>query len=53
MKAGKVIYNCLLADLCPPGKRPARADFAHGWPEEIQQRVLDWCMADLTHCAGR
>jgi 3-polyprenyl-4-hydroxybenzoate decarboxylase len=41
MKAGKVIYNCLLADLYPSGKRPAKANLAHGWPKEIQQRVLD------------
>ncbi|MCU1643298.1 MAG: UbiD family decarboxylase [Nocardia sp.] len=39
-KAGKVIYNCLLADLYPPEKRPAKGSFENGWPVEIQQRVL-------------
>jgi 4-hydroxy-3-polyprenylbenzoate decarboxylase len=39
--AGKVIYNCLLADLYPVGKRPVKGSFENGWPAEIQQRVLD------------
>src|SRR5665213_267503 len=39
--AGKVIYNCLLADLYPEGKRPVKGSFENGWPAEIQQRVLD------------
>lgn len=36
----KVIYNCLLADRFPAGKRPQRSDFTLGWPAAIQQRVL-------------
>lgn len=39
--AGKVIYNCLLADLYPAGKRPVKGSFENGWPVEIQQRVLE------------
>ena len=39
--AGKVIYNCLLADLYPEGRRPVKGSFENGWPAEIQQRVLD------------
>lgn len=38
--AGKVIYNCLLADLYPEDRRPVKGSFEHGWPEEIQDRVL-------------
>ncbi|MEU6580871.1 UbiD family decarboxylase [Nocardia sp. NPDC046763] len=38
--AGKVVYNCLLADLYPEGKRPVKGSFENGWPTEIQQRVL-------------
>lgn len=38
--AGKVIYNCLLADLYPEGKRPVKGSFENGWPAEIQERVL-------------
>ncbi|HEU5424728.1 MAG TPA: UbiD family decarboxylase [Nitrolancea sp.] len=38
--AGKVIYNCLLADLYPAGKRPVKGSFENGWPSDIQQRVL-------------
>ncbi|MFE3724252.1 UbiD family decarboxylase [Nocardia sp. NPDC059154] len=38
--AGKVIYNCLLADLYPIGKRPIKGSFENGWPAEIQRRVL-------------
>ncbi|MET9490509.1 UbiD family decarboxylase [Nocardia sp. NPDC006630] len=38
--AGKVIYNCLLADLYPEGKRPVKGSFENGWPTEIQERVL-------------
>lgn|GEM_PF-42195 len=38
--AGKVIFNCLLADLYPEGKRPIKGSFENGWPAEIQQRVL-------------
>ena len=40
-RAGKVIYNCLLADLYPEGERPVKGSFENGWPAEIQQRVLD------------
>jgi 4-hydroxy-3-polyprenylbenzoate decarboxylase len=39
--AGKVIYNCLLADLYPQGARPVKGSFENGWPAEVQQRVLD------------
>ncbi len=39
--AGKVVYNCLLADLYPEGSRPVKGSFENGWPEEIRQRVLD------------
>ncbi|WP_429416077.1 hypothetical protein [Nocardia sp. GAS34] len=39
--AGKVIYNCLLADLYPAERRPAKGSFENGWPAEIQQRVLE------------
>ncbi|MFC1408058.1 UbiD family decarboxylase [Streptacidiphilus sp. N1-12] len=39
-KAGKVIYNCLLADLYPAGSRPVKGSFENGWPTEIQERVL-------------
>ncbi|PPJ11154.1 hypothetical protein C5E44_25180 [Nocardia nova] len=39
-KAGKVVYNCLLADLYPGGRRPVKGSFYNGWPAEIQQRVL-------------
>jgi UbiD family decarboxylase len=38
--AGKVIYNCLLADLYPEGARPVKGSFENGWPVEIQERVL-------------
>jgi len=38
--AGKVIYNCLLADLYPDGNRPVKGSFENGWPVEIQHRVL-------------
>jgi 4-hydroxy-3-polyprenylbenzoate decarboxylase len=38
--AGKVIYNCLLADLYPAGKRPVKGSFENGWPTEIRERVL-------------
>ena len=38
--AGKVIYNCLLADLFPEGERPIKGSFENGWPLEIRQRVL-------------
>lgn len=39
--AGKVIYNCLLADLYPQGSRPVKGSFENGWPAEIQRRVLE------------
>ncbi|WP_194923673.1 UbiD family decarboxylase [Catenulispora pinisilvae] len=38
--AGKVIYNCLLADLFPNGTRPVKGSFENGWPAQIQERVL-------------
>jgi hypothetical protein len=38
--AGKVIYNCLLADLFPQGRRPVKGSFENGWPAGIQDRVL-------------
>ncbi|GGR89251.1 UbiD-like decarboxylase [Streptomyces aureoverticillatus] len=37
----KVVHNCLLADRYPPGARPVVADFRHGWPLDIQNRVLE------------
>lgn len=37
----KVVHNCLLADRFAKHERPVAADLAHGWPPEIQQRVLD------------
>jgi UbiD family decarboxylase len=40
-RAGKVIYNCLLADRFPAGERPVEGSLHNGWPAEIQQRVLD------------
>jgi 4-hydroxy-3-polyprenylbenzoate decarboxylase len=39
-KAGKVIHNCLLADRFPAGERPIKGSLEHGWPKEIQDRVL-------------
>jgi UbiD family decarboxylase len=39
-QAGKVIYNCLLADLFPEGRRPIKGSFEHGWPAEVRERVL-------------
>ena len=38
--ASKVIHNCLLADRFSSDQRPVAADLEHGWPPEIQQRVL-------------
>ncbi|MVU77485.1 UbiD family decarboxylase [Nocardia sp. ET3-3] len=40
-RAGKVVYNCLLADLFDESQRPIKGSFENGWPQEIQQRVLD------------
>ncbi|WP_228554707.1 UbiD family decarboxylase [Catenulispora pinisilvae] len=40
-RAGKVLYNCLLADLFPNGDRPVKGSFANGWPQDVRQRVLD------------
>jgi len=37
----KVVHNCLVADRFPTESRPVAADLAHGWPPEIQQRVLN------------
>ncbi|MEY9877285.1 UbiD family decarboxylase [Streptacidiphilus sp. MAP12-33] len=39
-RAGKVIYNCLLADLYPAGRQPVKGSFENGWPKEVQERVL-------------
>lgn len=39
-RAGKVIYNCLLADRFPGEQRPVKGNFENGWPADIQQRVL-------------
>lgn len=36
-----MLYNCLLADLFPNGDRPVKGSFANGWPQDVQQRVLD------------
>lgn len=38
--ASKVAHNCLLADRFPKPERPVAADLAHGWPAELQQRIL-------------
>lgn len=38
--AKKVVHNCLLADRFAPDERPVAADFAHGWPAAIGDRVL-------------
>ncbi|MFJ4650204.1 UbiD family decarboxylase [Nocardia sp. NPDC088792] len=40
-KAGKVVYNCLLADLFDENDRPIKGSFQNGWPAEVQQLVLD------------
>lgn len=39
-RAGKVIHNCLLADLFPAGKRPVKGTLENGWPADVRQRVL-------------
>jgi 4-hydroxy-3-polyprenylbenzoate decarboxylase len=39
-KAAKVVHNCLLADRFPRAHRPVKGDLQHGWPREIQERVL-------------
>lgn len=39
-RAGKVIYNCLLADRFPKGAQPVKGSFENGWPREVQQHVL-------------
>lgn len=41
-RAGKVLYNCLLADLYPDGRRPVKGSLRNGWPDEIRQRVQAW-----------
>lgn len=40
-KAGKVIYNCLLADRFPVEQRPVKGSLQNGWPLAVQQRVLE------------
>jgi 4-hydroxy-3-polyprenylbenzoate decarboxylase len=37
----KVVHNCLVADRFSKEDRPVAADLAHGWPPDIQRRVLD------------
>jgi 4-hydroxy-3-polyprenylbenzoate decarboxylase len=39
-RAGKVVYNCLLADRFPTAARPVKGSFENGWPTEIQHRVI-------------
>jgi 4-hydroxy-3-polyprenylbenzoate decarboxylase len=39
-RAGKVLYNCLLADLFAKGDRPVKGSFENGWPADVQERVL-------------
>lgn len=39
-RAGKVIYNCLLADRFPAAQRPVKGSLQNGWPA-IQQHVLE------------
>jgi len=38
--AGKVIYNCLLADLYPEQRVPVKGSFENGWPREVREKVL-------------
>ncbi|MHB1568695.1 MAG: UbiD family decarboxylase [Solirubrobacteraceae bacterium] len=38
--AHKVVHNCLLADRFAPDERPVAADFAHGWPVDLRERVV-------------
>ncbi len=40
-RAGKVVYNCLLADRFAKDDRPVKGSLQNGWPREIQLRVLD------------
>ncbi len=39
-RAGKVIYNCLLADRFAKEEFPVKGSFENGWPDHIQHRVL-------------
>jgi 3-polyprenyl-4-hydroxybenzoate decarboxylase len=39
-KTTNVVHNALLADRFPVAQRPIHADFEHGWPKEIRDRVL-------------
>jgi 3-polyprenyl-4-hydroxybenzoate decarboxylase len=39
-RAGKVVYNCLLADRFAKEGRPVKGSFENRWPQEIQERVL-------------
>ncbi|MCO6006226.1 UbiD family decarboxylase [Actinoallomurus purpureus] len=39
-RAGKVLYNCLLADLFDEKNRPVKGSFENGWPKVIRERVL-------------
>lgn len=50
-RAGKVIHNCLLADLYPPAERPVMGSLENGWPVDVRQRVLDRWTADYGYPA--
>lgn len=39
--ATKVVHNCLIADRFPAEDRPTPSDFAHSWPKDLQQHVID------------
>ncbi|MBO0806880.1 MAG: UbiD family decarboxylase [Actinobacteria bacterium] len=39
-QAGKVVYNCLLADRFAREDRPVKGSLQHGWPADIRNRVL-------------
>jgi 4-hydroxy-3-polyprenylbenzoate decarboxylase len=40
-RSTKVIYNALLPDGLSAEQLPKRSSFAHSWPREIQERVLE------------
>jgi len=50
-QAGKVVYNCLLADRFAKEDRPVKGDLQNGWPPEIRLRVLDRWTAEYGYSA--
>jgi hypothetical protein len=50
-QAGKVVYNCLLADRFAKNDRPVKGDLQNGWPREIRLRVLDRWTAEYGYGA--